>query len=108
MGRNNDAELRKMIQPLKRGGRGQMRTRVVTALVVMLLSHLTTAWGSERDAHTRSEICALEQKTNRAIIERDTAFIRVLLADEYQHTNFIGGTTDKTAELAFFLRQSSR
>jgi hypothetical protein len=111
MGRNNGEkqwgetmtnELWKMIQPLKRGSRGQMRTRVVAALVAMLLSHLTTAGGSERDAHTRSEICAFEQKTNRAIIERDTTFISALLADEYQHTNFIGGITDKTAELAFF------
>lgn len=79
-----------------------MRARGVVALVAMLLSHLTTAWASEREARTRSEICTLEQKMDRAIIERDTAFIDALLGDEYQHTNFIGGTTDKKAELAFF------
>jgi hypothetical protein len=95
-------ELCKMIQPPERGGFERMRIRVVAPLVAMLLSHLTPAWGSEREARTRSEICPLEQKMDRTIIEHDTAFIDSPLADEYQHTNFIGGTTNKRAELACF------
>ncbi len=75
---------------------------IVSAMTAMFLRSSAPAMSSDRQCRIKDEVCRLESDFDRAIIARDDKFLADLLADEYQHTNFIGGTTDKKAELAFF------
>lgn len=77
-------------------------TIMVAALAVMFLSCAWPASGADRQARIHDEICKLESDLDRAIIDRDGRFLEEHLADEYQHTNYVGGTTNKKAELSFF------
>jgi uncharacterized protein (TIGR02246 family) len=49
-----------------------------------------------------AEICKLEEESDTAAMAHDGKSLAKLFAEEYQHTNFIGGVTDKAAELRFF------
>jgi len=44
----------------------------------------------------------VENELDRAIVTHDNTFLIAVLADEYQYTNYLGGTTDKKGELDFF------
>ena len=72
------------------------------AMVCCMLPSLSTASGSVRQARISTEICKLETDADNAAMAHDGKYLSTLLADEYQHTNFIGGVTDKNAELGFF------
>ena len=74
----------------------------VAAMMILFLSCSALATNSDRQRRIKDEVCKLESDLDRAIIAHDDKFLAGLLADEYQHTNFIGGITDKKAELAFF------
>jgi hypothetical protein len=75
---------------------------MVVALAPMFLLCAFPRSRSDRQTTISGEICKLESDLDRAIIVHDDKFLEEHLADEYQHTNYIGGTTDKKAELAFF------
>jgi hypothetical protein len=79
-----------------------MRMLPLAAALAMSLTWTCPAWGSDRQSRVSAEVCKLESDLDRAIIAHGSQFSTSLLADEYQHTNFVGGTTDKKAELDFF------
>lgn len=78
------------------------RIIMIATLAAMFLPCTSPASSSDRQTRIRDEICKLESDLDRAIIAHDNSFLEEHLAEEYQHTNYIGGTTDKKAELAFF------
>jgi hypothetical protein len=77
-------------------------TVMVVALAPMFLLCALPRWRPDRQTPISGEICRLESEMNRAIITHDERFLEEHPADEYQHTNYIGGKTDKKAALAFF------
>jgi hypothetical protein len=80
-----------------------MKNRLsLVAMVFCMLPCLSRASGSVRQAHISAEICKLESDADNAAMAHDGKYLFTLLAGEYQHTNFIGGVTDKSAELGFF------
>ena len=81
---------------------------MVVTLAPMFLLCAFPRLRSDRQTTISGEICKLESDLDRAIIVHDDKFLEEHLADEYQHTNYIGGTTDKKAELAFFASPDSR
>lgn len=78
-----------------------IRLFAVAAIGGVLLACVTTC-SANRQTRISADICKLESELDQAMVARDIAFLTTLLADEYMHTNFIGGTTDKKAELEFF------
>lgn len=74
----------------------------VVMVILGLLPCALPAWGSARQDRVSAEICKLESDTDNAAMVHDEKFLAALFADEYQHTNFLGGVTDKKAELGFF------
>jgi hypothetical protein len=85
------------------GGCEQMKKQLFFAVaVVMLLSCPCRARSTEPQSRVSVEICKLESDLDRAILAHDDKLLTELFADEYLHTNFIGRTTDKKAELEFF------
>jgi len=70
-------------------------------ITVFLLCQLP-AWSADRQAKISADICKLESQLDRAIVTHDNNLLPAVLADECQHTNSLGGTTDKKAELDFF------
>jgi len=48
------------------------------------------------------QLCKLENDADKAYIAHDRRFLSNLFADEFVHTNFRGGTVDKSAEMDFF------
>ena len=71
-------------------------------VILGLLPFALPAWGSAQQDRVSAEICKLESDTDNAAMVHDEKFLAALFADEYQHTNFLGGVTDKKAELGFF------
>ena len=81
-----------------------MTNRSLALYVVLLLGVCVPfGWTSDQQDRVSIDICRLENDLDRAVMARDNKFLTNLLADEYQHTNFLGGVTDKEAELSFFL-----
>jgi uncharacterized protein (TIGR02246 family) len=78
-----------------------MTTHFAVLVLGLLLCPLT-AMSSGRQDLISAEICKLESETDNVAMAHDGEFLASLFADEYQHTNFIGGVTDKAAELRFF------
>ena len=80
----------------------KMEVVTVGVLITAFLTSPLLTWSVDHQARISADICKLETEFDNAIIARDNAFLSALLADEYQHTNYMGGITDKKAELNFF------
>lgn len=74
----------------------------LAAVILGLLPCGLPIWGSAQQDGISAEICKFESDTDKAAKAHDEKFLAMLFAEEYQHTNFIGGVTDKKAELRFF------
>jgi Domain of unknown function (DUF4440) len=74
----------------------------VAGMTAIFLACALPAFSLDRQTRIRDEVCKLENDMDHAIIAHNNSFLEEHLAEEYQHTNYIGGTTNKKAELAFF------